>query len=86
MEDLGFSTLSLPNHMAQQPLAPMVALTVAAEATTRLRVGTLVIDNELVHPAVIANEAATLDVLSEGRLELGLGAGWLAADARIEID
>ncbi len=80
VEDLGYDILQLPNHLAQQTLAPMVALAAAAAATTRLRVGTLVLDNELVHPAVIANEAATLDLLSDGRFELGIGAGWLAAD------
>ncbi len=79
-EAQGFDVLQLPNHMANQPLAPLVALAVAAEATSTLRVGTLVLDNELVHPAVIANEAATVDLMSEGRLELGIGAGWLAAD------
>jgi probable F420-dependent oxidoreductase len=51
-------------------------LGVAAQATTTLRVGTLVIDNDYRHPALLAKEAATLDVLSDGRFELGLGAGW----------
>jgi probable F420-dependent oxidoreductase len=49
----------------------------AADATTNLRIGTLVIDNDYRHPVVLAKEAATIDLLSEGRLELGLGAGWL---------
>jgi probable F420-dependent oxidoreductase len=80
LEELGYTTLQMPNHLADQPLAPMVALAMAAEATTDLRLGTLVLDNELVHPAVIANEAATLHTLSGGRFEFGLGAGWLAAD------
>lgn len=80
VEDLGYDILQLPNHLANQPLAPMVALAAAAAVTSRLRVGTLVVDNELVHPAVIANEASTLDLLSDGRFELGIGAGWLAAD------
>src|SRR5260221_13452706 len=48
----------------------------AAGATTRLRVGTLVLDNDYRHPVILAKEAATLDVLSHGRFELGLGAGW----------
>jgi probable F420-dependent oxidoreductase len=58
----------------------MVALSFAATATTTLRVGTLVLGNDYKHPAVAAKEAATLDVLSDGRLEFGLGAGWMTAD------
>jgi probable F420-dependent oxidoreductase len=51
-----------------------------AEATTRLRVGSLVLGNDYKHPVVLAREAATLDLLSDGRLELGIGAGWMTAD------
>jgi probable F420-dependent oxidoreductase len=58
----------------------MVAVTVAAEATTTLRVGTLVLDNDFRHPVVLAKEAATLDVVTGGRFEFGIGAGWLRAD------
>lgn len=79
VEDLGYSTVFLPDHFGDQ-LAPMVALAVAAEATTSLRVGTLVLGNDYRHPLVVAKEAATLDLLSEGRLELGLGAGWMTSD------
>jgi len=68
------------DHFIQEPFghqfAPLVTLGVAAQATTTLRVGTLVIDNDYRHPALLAKEAATLDVLSDGRFELGLGAGW----------
>jgi probable F420-dependent oxidoreductase len=78
-EDLGYSTLYVPDHLDDQ-WAPMVAATVAAEATTTLRVGTLVLDNDFRHPVVLAKEAATLDVVSSGRFEFGLGAGWLTAD------
>ncbi|HTT85843.1 MAG TPA: TIGR03621 family F420-dependent LLM class oxidoreductase [Acidimicrobiales bacterium] len=78
-EDLGYSTLFMPDHLGDQ-WAPLVALTVAAEATSGLRVGTLVLDNDFRHPVVVAKEAATLDLLSEGRLELGLGAGWMRDD------
>jgi probable F420-dependent oxidoreductase len=78
-EDLGYSTLFMPDHLGEQ-WAPLVALTVAAEATTTLRVGTLVLDNDFRHPVILAKEAATLDLLSEGRLELGLGAGWMRED------
>ncbi len=78
-EDLGYATLYVPDHLDDQ-WAPMVALTVAAEATTSLRVGTLVLDNDFRHPVVLAKEAATLDVVTDGRFELGLGAGWMTTD------
>jgi probable F420-dependent oxidoreductase len=78
-EELGYSTIFMPDHLGEQ-WAPLIALTVAAEATTTLRVGTLVLDNDFRHPVFLAKEAATLDLLSEGRLELGLGAGWMRDD------
>jgi probable F420-dependent oxidoreductase len=78
-EDLGYSTLLMPDHFGDQ-LAPVPALAAAADATSTLRVGTLVFDNDYRHPLVLAKEAATLDVLSGGRLELGLGAGWMRTD------
>lgn len=78
-EQLGYSTLLIPDHFGKQ-LAPTPALAAAAAATTHLRVGSLVLDNDFRHPVVTAKEAATLDVLSGGRLELGIGAGWLASD------
>jgi probable F420-dependent oxidoreductase len=79
VEDLGYSTLFMPDHFGGQ-LAPVPALMAAADATTELRIGALVFDNDYKHPVVLAKEAATLDVLSGGRLELGLGAGWMATD------
>jgi probable F420-dependent oxidoreductase len=78
-EDLGYSTLYIPDHLDDQ-WAPMIALTVAAEATTTLRVGTLVLDNDFRHPVILAKEAATLDVVTGGRFEFGMGAGWMATD------
>ena len=78
-EDLGYATLLMPDHFGDQ-LAPTPALVAAADATTTLRVGTLVYDNDYRHPLVLAKEAATIDVLSGGRLELGLGAGWMRTD------
>ncbi|HWW52908.1 MAG TPA: LLM class F420-dependent oxidoreductase [Acidimicrobiales bacterium] len=78
-EDLGFSSLTMPDHFGDQ-LAPVPALMAAADATTTLRIGTLVFDNDYKHPLVLAKEAATLDLLSDGRLELGLGAGWMRSD------
>ncbi len=75
IEGLGYSTLFMPDHFVDTALAPMVALPFAAAATTTLRIGMLVLGNDYKHPAVVAKEAATLDVLSDGRLEFGLGAG-----------
>jgi probable F420-dependent oxidoreductase len=78
-EDLGYSTLTVADHFDDQ-YAPVPALMAAADATTTLRVGALVLCTDFVHPVVVAKEAATLDVLSEGRFELGLGAGWMTTD------
>src|SRR2546423_112754 len=63
------------DHLVDQ-FAPIAALGVAAAVTTRLRLGTFVFNNDLRHPVVLAQEMATLDRLSGGRLELGIGAGW----------
>lgn len=78
-EDLGYSTLTIPDHLDGQ-LAPIPALTAAAMATSTLRLLTLVLANDYRHPVMTAKEAATLDLISEGRLELGLGAGWMKSD------
>ncbi|MGB7052795.1 MAG: TIGR03621 family F420-dependent LLM class oxidoreductase [Acidimicrobiales bacterium] len=79
IEELGYSTLFVPDHLDDQ-FAPIVALCAAADATTRLRVGSLVFDNDYRHPVVLAKEIATLDLLSNGRVEFGLGAGWMKSD------
>ncbi len=79
-EDLGYSTLYVPDHFVDHPFGPFPAMAMAAEATTTLRVGCLVLGNDYRHPVVVARDAATLDLLSEGRLELGLGAGWMTVD------
>jgi len=78
-ESTGFSALYLPDHFSGQP-GPIAALMAAADATTTLRIGSLVFDNDYRHPVVLAKEAATLDLLSGGRLDFGLGAGWLTSD------
>lgn len=78
-EDLGYSIATMPDHFTPQ-LAPVPALQALADATTTLRVGALVFDNDYKHPVVLAKELATMDVLSEGRVEVGLGAGWMATD------
>jgi probable F420-dependent oxidoreductase len=69
----------MPDHFDDQ-LAPVPALMTAANVTTDLRIGALVWDNDYKHPAVLAKELATMDVLSDGRLELGIGAGWMISD------
>jgi len=79
VEALGYSTLLMPDHFGDQ-LAPVPALAAVAGATTTLRMGSLVFGNDYRHPFVLAKEAATLDVLSEGRFELSLGAGWMRTD------
>ncbi|MBI4882907.1 MAG: TIGR03621 family F420-dependent LLM class oxidoreductase [Actinobacteria bacterium] len=78
-EGQGFSCLTMPDHFGNQ-MAPMPALMAAAAATEKLRVGALVFDNDFKHPVVLAKELATMDLLSDGRLEIGLGAGWLKSD------
>jgi probable F420-dependent oxidoreductase len=79
VEKLGYTTVYLPDHFGDQ-LGPVAALMSAADATSTLRIGSLVFDNDYRHPIVLAKEAATLDLLSDGRLDFGLGAGWLASD------
>jgi alkanesulfonate monooxygenase SsuD/methylene tetrahydromethanopterin reductase-like flavin-dependent oxidoreductase (luciferase family) len=74
-ESLGYSTLLVSDHLLDQ-FAPLIALSTIAQATTTLRLGTFVLNNDLRHPAVLAQELASLDLLSEGRLEIGIGAGW----------
>jgi len=79
VEDLGYHTLVMPDHFgARFALAP--ALVLAAEATSRLRVGSLVYDNDFRHPALLAQEIASIDLLTDGRFEFGLGAGWLKSE------
>ena len=79
VEATGYSTLTMPDHFSDQ-LAPVPALQCAADATTTLRLGALVYDNDYRHPVVLAKELATMDVLSDGRVEIGLGAGWMVSD------
>lgn len=79
VEATGFSVLSIPDHFDEQ-FAPIPAMTAAASATTTLRVGGLVLANDFKHPVVLAKELATIDALSGGRLEIGIGAGWEIPD------
>ncbi len=78
-ESNGYATLTMPDHFNEQ-LAPVPALQCAADATSTLRLGALVYDNDYKHPVVLAKELATMDVLSDGRVEIGLGAGWMVSD------
>jgi probable F420-dependent oxidoreductase len=80
IEALGYSSLYMPDHFLDTVHAPMVGIAAAAEATESLRVGTLVLGNDYKHPAVVAKEFASLDVLSGGRVETGIGAGWQRSD------
>jgi probable F420-dependent oxidoreductase len=79
LESLGFSTLFVPDHF-DEGLGPIAAMATVAAATTTVNVGTLVLDCDFRHPAVLARELASIDLLSGGRLEVGLGAGWKRLD------
>src|ERR1700733_6035164 len=79
VEVLGFDVLLVPDHLNGQ-LAPLPSLMLAAEATSRIRLGTCLLNNDNRHPAVLAQEGATLDALTGGRVELGIGAGWHRAE------
>src|SRR5437588_4567394 len=78
-EDLGYSTFLVADHLSEM-FPPLVGLVAAADATTTLRVGTFVVNNDLRHPVVLAREAAAADVLTEGRFELGIGAGHMQTE------
>lgn len=79
IESLGYDTFNVPDHLTDL-MAPMPALVSAAAATTRLRVATNVLNNDLRHPVLVAREAATVDLLTNGRLLLGLGAGSIKSE------
>ena len=78
-EDLGYVSLQIDDHFGNQ-LAPVPALMAAAAVTSTLKVGTLVAGNDFRNPVVLAKESATIDMLSDGRFMLGIGAGWLKGD------
>jgi probable F420-dependent oxidoreductase len=81
LEDLGFDTVAVSHHVTKGwQLGPIAAMAFAAASTTRLRVLSLVVQNSFQHPALLAKDIATIDQLSDGRVELGIGAGWLADD------
>lgn len=84
VEELGYATFLIRDHLAADffgaQYGPIAALATAAAITSRLRVGTMVIANDFRHPAILAKEFATLGALSGGRVELGIGAGWMRAE------
>jgi len=97
IEDMGFDSVVIADHFTQgYDTEPMVGLTAAAMATHRLRLQTGVLGVDYRHPVLVHRMAATLDVVSEGRLTLGLGAGWMTSDyeaaglayepARVRVD
>jgi len=74
-ESIGYHGLVVPDHLIEQ-LAPIPALATIAAATERLRIAAFVLNNDLRHPAVLTQDLASLDVLSGGRLDVAIGAGW----------
>jgi probable F420-dependent oxidoreductase len=78
-ESMGYAVAVIPDHLVI-PLGPIATLATVAAATTHLRIGTFVLNNDLRHPMVLAHELATLDLLSDGRLEIAIGAGWNRAE------
>lgn len=78
-EELGYSTLLFEDHLFKA-MSPIPAMLLAAEVTTTLRVGSYVFGNDFRHPVQLARDAATVDLLTQGRLELGLGTGYLHSD------
>jgi probable F420-dependent oxidoreductase len=79
VEELGYSSVFWPDHFGDQ-WEPIAALAAAAAVTKRLRIGSLVLDIDYRHPVVLAKASATIHLLSEGRHEFGLGAGWMQTD------
>ncbi|MFJ6200068.1 TIGR03621 family F420-dependent LLM class oxidoreductase [Micromonospora sp. NPDC092111] len=79
VEGSGVDLLTMTDHI-HQPMAPFTALATAAAVTTTLRLGTYVLCQDLRNPVILAKEFATLDLLSDGRAEMGLGAGWRRSD------
>lgn len=79
VEDLGYSTLFVPDHF-DEGFGPIAAMASAAAVTSRINVGSLVLDCDFRHPVPLARELATIDQISEGRLEVGIGAGWKRTD------
>ena len=89
IEDMGYSSVQIPDHFEMVNISPTIALMAAAATSSTLRIGSFVFNNDIRHPAVLAKEIATLDLFSEGRVELGMGSGYLPDDyakSGIELD
>lgn len=80
-EELGYDAFVMPDHLGRQ-ISPISGLAAAASVTSRITIGAWVFANDFRHPLILAREAASLHFLSDGRLELGLGAGWRVSDYR----
>ena len=80
LEANGIDVLLVTDHFLGARLGPIPAMAAAAAVTTSLRVGTMVLSNDYRHPALLAKEMASIDVLSDGRLEVGMGTGWMRSD------
>src|SRR3954471_9152628 len=78
-EQMGYHALVVPDHLIDQ-LSPVVAMSTVVAATSTLRVAAFVLNNDLRHPAVLAQDLASIDVLSDGRLDVAIGAGWNKAE------
>ncbi len=80
VEDLGYSSIFFPDHLGGNQWSPIAAMTLAALSTTNIHVGGLVLSNDYRHPVILAEELSTIHEFSNGRLEYGIGAGWLKSD------
>ncbi|MER7007422.1 TIGR03621 family F420-dependent LLM class oxidoreductase [Dactylosporangium sp. NPDC000555] len=81
IEDLGFHTVAIADHVGDGwSMDPVTMMTIAAEATTTLRVSTSVLCNDFYHPFFLHRSISNLDVISQGRVTIGLGAGWRPLD------
>ncbi len=80
-EELGYDTFVMQDHLGRQ-LSPLGGLAAAAAVTSHIRIGAFVFANDYRHPLLLARETATLDQISNGRVELGIGAGWNISDYR----
>ena len=81
IEELGFSSLFFPDHFGTQ-WEPTAGIAAAAAVSERLQVGSLVYDVDYRHPVVLAKTAATIHLISGGRHEFGIGAGWMESEYR----
>ena len=79
-EDLGYFSVGIPDHLGGDQYSPIAGLTAMAMATQSITLGSFVFCNDFRHPLVLAQEIATLNIISGGRVEVGIGAGWKDSD------